>query len=234
MKRKVIEINEEKCIGCELCTKACVQGVIEMVDGKAKVMRDDYCDGLGNCLPVCPTDAIKFVEKEFDTPQPKPKTSGCPSAVNKEIKRPLSGGCPGSATRAVNNNTTSNQKVDLQSELKTWPVQLKLISPNAYFLDGADLLIAADCVPFAYANFHQEFLKDKVTLIGCPKLDMTDYSEKIGQILAMNNINSITVVKMEVPCCTGIAHMVMDAVRNSNKDVKLEIITVSIDGKKHA
>lgn len=230
MIRKIIKIDEEKCNGCGLCAEACHEGAIGMVNGKAKLLRDDYCDGLGDCLPVCPVDAISFEEREaaaYDEVAVKAnmaaKATGC------------SGGCPGSQARAVEASPCScssspASEAEIPSALTHWPVQIKLAPINAPYFDGADLLIAADCCAYAYGNFHGKFMKGKKTLIGCPKLDMIDYSEKLTAILANNDIKSVTVTRMVVPCCGGIEYAVNQAVANSGKDIPLEIVTVGIDG----
>lgn len=208
MKRKIIKIDENKCNGCGLCATACHEGAIGMVDGKAKLLQEDYCDGLGDCLPACPTQAITFEVREAPAYDEEAVRKAKESA-NKHA--PISF-CPGNM-------------------LTNWPVQIKLAPINAPFFDGADLLIATDCTAYAYANFHTDFIKNRVALIGCPKLDSVDYSQKLSAILANNNIRSITVVRMEVPCCGGIAYAVEQAILGSGKSVPNNIITITTDGK---
>lgn len=243
MKRQIIEINEEKCIGCGLCANACHQGAIQIIDGKAKLVSDSYCDGLGMCLPSCPVDAIKLVEKdtvEFDqsrkdyaVKQKQHKHSGgCPGSANRILK-PASGcNCSGSANEILNEkNTRKSLPQELISELRQWPVQLKLVSPMADFWDGADVLIAADCCAYAYGNFHQDFIKDHVTAIGCPKLDDNQYYiQKLTEIFKLNDIKSITVTRMSVPCCGGIVHAIKTALGNTGKTVPYREIIISPDG----
>ena len=201
MIRKVIQIDEEKCNGCGACAEACHEGAIGMVEGKARLLRDDYCDGLGDCLPVCPTGAITFVERE--------------AAAYDEA-----------AVLANQKKATKSQ-----SQLQQWPVQIKLVPTNAPYFDGAKLLIAADCTAYAYANFHQNFIRGKVTLVGCPKLDDVDYSEKLTEILRQNNIKSVTVVRMEVPCCGGLEYAVRTALQNCGKLLPWQVKTISIKGE---
>ena len=227
MIRKIIEIDEEKCNGCGACVSACHEGAIGLVDGKAKLLRDDYCDGLGDCLPTCPTGAITFVEREaadYDEKavmENKLKTHGTAHH----------GGCPGSRLSRIIHECGTHNSVKAESRLSQWPVQIKLVPVNAPYFDGADLLIAADCTAFAYGNFHNDFIKDKITIIGCPKLDSVDYSEKLTAILAVNDIKSITVVRMQVPCCGGIQTAVQKAVKASGKDIPVSVTVISTDGR---
>lgn len=227
MIRKIIEIDEEKCNGCGACVSACHEGAIGLVDGKAKLLRDDYCDGLGDCLPTCPTGAITFVEREaadYDEKavmENKLKTHGTAHH----------GGCPGSRLSRIIHEQGTHNSVKAESRLSQWPVQIKLVPVNAPYFDGADLLIAADCTAFAYGNFHNDFIKDKITIIGCPKLDSVDYSEKLTAILAVNDIKSVTVVRMQVPCCGGIQTAVQKAVKASGKDIPVSVTVISTDGR---
>lgn len=226
MLRKIIKIDEEKCNGCGACAAACHEGAIGMVDGKAKLLRDDYCDGLGDCLPVCPTGAITFEEREaaaYDE-----------SAVleNKKKKEAIHGGCPGSRLRQMKRQPgqVSDRPEKPISQLGQWPCQLKLVPVNAPYFENAKLLIAADCTAFAYANLHQEFMKGKITLIGCPKLDSVDYSEKLTEIIQGNNIQSVTIVRMEVPCCGGLELAAKKALQASGKFIPWQVVTISVDG----
>ena len=227
MIRRIIEIDESKCIGCGLCAEACHEGAIGMVDGKAKLLRDDYCDGLGDCLPTCPTGAITFVEREalaYD------EAAVLANKAKKEQEQPC--GCAGG--KAMQFERVDEAAVCVapaRSELRQWPVQIKLAPVNAPFFDGAKLLIAADCTAYAYANMHQEFMKGRVTLIGCPKLDEGDYSEKLTEIIRQNDIKSVTVVRMEVPCCGGIERAAVTAMQNSGKFIPWQVVTISRDGR---
>ena len=217
MIRRIITIDEEKCNGCGLCADACHEGAIGIVSGKAKLLREDYCDGLGDCLPACPMNAISFEEREAPA-----YNEAAVLAAKKAKAAPLPCGCPGSACQSVQAT---------ESQLRNFPVQIKLLPPNAPYFDGADLLIAADCTAFAYGNFHRDFMRNKVTMIGCPKLDAVDYAEKLTQIFQYNDIRSITVTRMTVPCCGGLSHAVKTALENSGKTIPLHIITISPDGK---
>lgn len=227
MIRKIIKIDEEKCNGCGACVSACHEGAIGLVDGKAKLLRDDYCDGLGDCLPTCPTGAITFEKREAADYNEKAVME------NKLKKHGIAhhGGCPGSRLSKIIYEHSSHNEVKAESRLSQWPVQIKLVPVNAPYFDGADLLIAADCTAFAYGNFHNDFIKDKITLIGCPKLDSVDYSEKLTAILAVNDIRSVTVVRMEVPCCGGIQMAVQKALDASGKRIPLNVTVISTDGK---
>ena len=224
MIRRIITIDESKCNGCGLCTKACHEGAIGMVDGKAKLLREDYCDGLGDCLPACPMNAISFEEREAPAYN---ETAVLAAKKAKEAKLPC--GCPGSACQSIERKETAST-ARVSSQLTNFPVQIKLISPVAPYLDGADLLIAADCTAFAYGNFHSDFMRGKVTLIGCPKLDGVNYAEKLTQIFQYNNIKSITVTRMTVPCCGGLPFAVKTALENCGKDIPLHIATIRPDG----
>lgn len=227
MIRRIIEINREKCNGCGACAAACHEGAIAMVDGKAQLMRDDYCDGLGDCLPACPTGAITFVEREAAAYD---EAAVLAAKAKKEEKLPC--GCPGSAARAIHREESPcDVRTPQQSQLRQWPVQIKLVPVNAPYFDGANLLIAADCTAYAYANFHQDFIRGKVTLVGCPKLDDVDYSEKLTEILRQNNIKSVTVVRMEVPCCGGLEYAVRTALQNCGKLLPWQVKTISIKGE---
>ena len=223
MMRKIIKIDEEKCNGCGLCVEACHEEAIGMVNGKAKLLRDDYCDGLGDCLPTCPTNAISFEYREaaeYDEAAVKANME-----AKKAQKKTLACGCPGSQSKSINrevSNSTSisNDIVEIKgSQLNQWPVQIKLVPTNASYLKNASLLIAADCTAYAYGNFHNKFMKNKVTLIGCPKLDEVDYAEKLTEILKENDIKNIVVTRMEVPCCGGIVNAVKTALQKDRKSV---------------
>lgn len=230
MLRKIIKIDEDKCNGCKLCVDACHEGAIGMVNGKAVLLRDDYCDGLGDCLPVCPTGAITFEEREalaFDE-------EAVLANQKKKQADNLPCGCPGTQSRAIKRDvettSDSNPSVAVQSRLSQWPVQIKLVPVNAPYFDGADLLVAADCAAYAYGNFHNEFMKNKITIIGCPKLDEGDYTDKLQAIIENNNIKSLTIARMEVPCCGGIESAAKSALQNSGKFIPWQIVTIGTDG----
>ncbi|MGL6293511.1 ATP-binding protein [Eubacterium aggregans] len=246
MIRRIIHIDKEKCNGCGACADACHEGAIGMVDGVAKLLRDDYCDGLGDCLPTCPTGAITFVEREADAydedavqanREAKKAQSKTPFNVQGEA---LPCGCPGSQSWAIHRENSPAEPTapvatvavgPAPAELGNWPVQIKLAPVNAPYFDGAKLLVAADCTAYAYGNFHRDFIKDKVTLIGCPKLDMVDYVEKLTAILAQNDIKSLTVVRMEVSCCCGIENAVKQALMDSGKMIPWQVVVVGTDGR---
>ena len=230
MKRKIIRIDEEKCNGCGACAAACHEGAIEMIHGKAKLTREDYCDGLGDCLPACPTGAITFEERE--APAYNEEAVRQAKIQQHGVKLPC--GCPGTQSKAIHRQEAAcptDAPADISSQLSQWPVQIKLVPVNAPYFDGANLLIAADCTAYAYGNFHQEFIRNRITLIGCPKLDEGDYTEKLTAIIANNNIKSVTIVRMEVPCCGGIEQAAKRAIQASGKFLPWQVITVSTDGK---
>ena len=228
MIRKIIQIDREKCNGCGACAQACHEGAIGMVDGKAQLLRDDYCDGLGDCLPACPTGAITFEEREAPAYDEAAVQANMRAKAQQE-----QGGCPGSQARALHREPAAAPVINspAASQLRQWPVQIKLAPVNAPYFQGAHLLIAADCTAYAYANFHQDFIRGKVTLIGCPKLDMVDYTEKLTAILQDNDITALTIVRMEVPCCGGIQHAATQALRASGKFIPWQVVTISTDGR---
>ena len=255
MKRRIIKIDESKCNGCGLCAAACHEGAIGMVDGVAKLLRDDYCDGLGDCLPACPMNAISFEEREalpYDEAAVKAAMAeraklaqiakrAEEAAVEVRQNPTLGCGCPGSMAKSIEREETcdcggqgaeaTHAAVKPQSQLRQWPVQIKLVPTNAPYFDGAKLLVAADCTAYAYGNFHNDFIRNHITLIGCPKLDEGDYAEKLTAIIANNNIKSVTVVRMEVPCCGGIENAVKRALMASGKFIPWRVVTVSTDGR---
>jgi len=231
LKRKIITIDEKKCNGCGLCADACHESAIAIVDGKAKLIRDDYCDGLGNCLPVCPTGAITFEEREA--------AEYNEAAVKKNQEKKMNqvppfSGCPGSQAKAFDRSEPKEEAPAVHgavSELRQWPVQIKLVPVNAPYFENANLLIAADCSAFAFGAFHSKFMKNKITIIGCPKLDGVDYSEKLSAIISQNNIKSVTVIRMEVPCCGGIEQAAVTALKNSGKFLPWQVYTLSTGGE---
>lgn len=228
MIRKIIKIDEEKCNGCGACAAACHEGAIEMVNGKAKLTREDYCDGLGDCLPACPTDAISFEEREA----PAYDEEAVKKAKMQKSGMTLPCGCPGTQSKSIRRETEELTKtVCVSSQLRQWPVQIKLVPVNAPYFNNANLLIAADCTAYAYGNFHNEFIRNNITLIGCPKLDEGDYTEKLTQIIANNEIKSLTIVRMEVPCCGGIENAAKNALKSSGRFIPWRVVTISTDGR---
>ncbi|MCL2664182.1 MAG: 4Fe-4S binding protein [Defluviitaleaceae bacterium] len=214
--KKIINIDGEKCDGCGLCVEACHEGAIQLIEGKAALVNEEYCDGLGDCLPACPAGAITLTDKIGEKSNELP--CGCPSSHAKELTR-------------ENETAGPREAVREQTQLRQWPVQIKLVSSGAKFFNGADLLVAADCAAYAYGNFHSEYMRGKITLIGCPKLDGEDYSEKLAEILIKNEIKSVTAARMDVPCCAGIVNAVRAALQKSGKIIPCSIVTVTTDGK---
>ena len=230
MLRKIIQIDEEKCNGCGACASACHEGAIGMVNGKAKLLRDDYCDGLGNCLPACPTGAITFTQREAAAYDEKAVL-----AHQAETIAPVPCGCPGTRSHAISHGAQEPcadvEPARLNSQLSQWPVQIKLVPVNAPYFNRAKLLVAADCTAFAYGDFHNRFIKNHVTVIGCPKLDAVDYTEKLTAILQHNDVQSVTVVRMEVPCCGGLEYAVKTALQHSGKIIPWQVVTIATDGR---
>jgi len=229
MIRKIIKIDESKCNGCGACAAACHEGAIEMIGGVAKLTREDYCDGLGDCLPACPTNAISFEEREA----PAYDEAAVLAAKKQKTPDALPCGCPGTLAKAIRKEDPCeySDPSPVSSQLRQWPVQIKLVPVNAPYFQGANLLVAADCTAYAYGNFHNEFIRNHITLIGCPKLDEGDYAEKLTQIIAGNDIKSVTVTRMEVPCCGGIENAVKRALQASGKFIPWRIVTISSDGR---
>ncbi len=230
--RKIIKIDEDKCNGCGLCVPSCAEGALQIIDGKARVVKDQYCDGLGACLGECPQGALEVIEREADDFD---EAAAIAHVAKTTQAAPVHhGGCPGSRVMMFNHerNTASNTAGKSSSELRQWPVQLHLVPENAPYLNEADLLIAADCVPFAYPDFHRRFLKGKALLIGCPKLDDSEtYLAKLTEIFKRNNLNSVTVAHMEVPCCFGMVHLVKEALKRSGAKIPFYDTTITIDGE---
>ena len=234
MIRKIIHIDEEKCNGCGACADACHEGAIGMVDGKAKLLRDDYCDGLGDCLPACPTGAITFVEREAAAYDEAAVLAAKRAGAHRQGEA-LPCGCPGSQSRAIRREEAGEESCPAParrpSRLSQWPVQIKLAPVNAPYFRGAKLLIAADCTAYAYGDFHERFIRGRVTLVGCPKLDGVDYSEKLTAILRENDIREVTIVRMEVPCCGGLEQAARKAIQDSGKFLPWQVVTISTDGR---
>lgn len=228
MLRKIVEIAEDKCTGCGLCADACHEGAIIIQNGKAKLLRDDYCDGLGDCLPICPADAITIVEREAVAYDEK-------AVAIKKIfaDRDTSAcDCPGNATKTFHRNDGDVLRLqDNTSQLMQWPVQIQLVSTKATYFENADLLIAADCTAYAYGDFHNRFIRNHITLVGCPKLDSVNYTEKLTEIICNHTVKSITIVRMEVPCCGGLQKMVVNALKNSGKFIPWRVVTISTKGE---
>ena len=229
MIRKIIKIDEEKCNGCGACASACHEGAIEMINGKAKLTREDYCDGLGDCLPACPTNAITFEEREA----PAYNEAAVLASKQQKEHESLPCGCPGTQSKEIKRERCecTTQSPSVSSQLSQWPVQIKLVPVRAPYFEGANLLIAADCTAYAYGNFHNEFIRNRITLIGCPKLDEGEYTEKLTEIIKNNNIKSVTIVRMEVPCCGGIEYAAQRALQFSGKFIPWQVVTISTDGK---
>ena len=240
MIRTVIHIDEDKCTGCGLCADACHEGSIGMVDGKAKLLRDDFCDGMGDCLPSCPADAISFVEREA---LPYDEAAVAAAQAARSAAAPAAGhfghggGCPGSRAQVLHDTREGQQvaptagDIEAQSQLAQWPCQIKLMPLQSPYYQGVDLLIAADCTAFAYASFHDRYMRGKVTVIGCPKLDAVDYTEKLASIIALNDIRSVTICRMEVPCCGGLERAAENALAASGKNLPIEVVTFSVRGE---
>lgn len=244
MIRQVIRIDEAKCNGCGICVDACHEGAIQIIDGKAKLVRDDFCDGLGDCLPACPQGAITFEQREaaaYDQAAVERSKQERGQAMEQRAAHVHEGGCPGSTMRSFNRSgedvaaaqvdaSAAGTPAPAPSQLQNWPVQIKLAPTSAPYFQGANLLIAADCCAYSYGAFHADFIRNKVCLIGCPKLDSVDYTEKLAEIIANNDIKSVTITRMEVPCCGGLERMATEALRASGKFIPWQVVTFSLDG----
>lgn len=235
MKRKIISINEEECNGCGICVDACHEGALQLVNGKARLVSESYCDGLGACLPECPTGAMRIEERdaaEFDEEAVKKQM-----AVKTVPPKKLACGCPGTQSKTIRHNNppvTAARPLacdESVSELQQWPCQIKLVPVKAPYLENARLLVAADCTAYAYANIHRDFIRGRITLVGCPKLDDVNYAEKLAEIMKAHEIKDITVLRMEVPCCGGIVQAVKQAMTASGKVIPWQVVTISVDGR---
>ena len=236
MIRKIIHIDEEKCNGCGLCATACHEGAIDIINGKAKLVRENFCDGFGDCLPGCPTGAITFEEREAPAyDEAAVQENKKKKELQEKMKHLHEGGCPGSRMRMLEQpeaaESAASAPVQPVSRLRNWPVQIKLVQERASMFAGADFLVAADCTAYAYGNFHQDFIRDHVVLVGCTKLDDIDYSEKLARIFMRNDIKSITVARMEVPCCAGMERAVKMALKESGKKIPVKTVVISTDGE---
>ncbi len=233
MKRKIIKIDQKKCTGCGLCAQACHEGAIGMIDNKAKLLREDYCDGLGDCLPACPAGAICFEEREAPAYDREAAAKNKQQKMNTQVN-PLICDCPGTQSKIITHATARYDEVNndsnISSRLSQWPVQIKLVPVNTPYFKQARLLIAADCTAYAYADFHEKFIKGHITLVGCPKLDNVDYAEKLTEIIKNNDIKSVLVVRMEVPCCGGLENAVKMALQDSGKVIPWQVVTLSTEG----
>ena len=232
IKRNIIIIDEDKCNGCGLCIDACHEGALKLVDGKAKLISESYCDGLGDCLPQCPTDAITIEEREVAPFDEEAVKENMARIAAEKSAQPCS--CPGSQAKTIERKPLASKETEVigrDSQLGQWPCQIKLVPPNAPYFDKAHLLIAADCTAYAYANIHNDFMKNKITIIGCPKLDSGDYTDKLTDIIANNDIKSVTVLRMQVPCCGGIVNATKQALINSGKMIPWSITVISTDGQ---
>ncbi len=236
MKRTIVKIDSDKCDGCGLCIQACHEGALQLIDGKAVLVSDSYCDGLGACLPECPREAISLEEREASDFDVEAVKTNLKKLHSKAIPPLLECGCAGTHTRIIERDNAGLQSIEFpvpevhESQLRQWPCQIKLIPVNAPYFENAHLLIAADCTAYAYPNIHRDFMKNKITLIGCPKLDEVDYADKLTQILQDHEIKSVSVLKMEVPCCAGIVESVKRALINSGKMIPWQVVTINTDG----
>jgi NAD-dependent dihydropyrimidine dehydrogenase PreA subunit len=243
MIRTIIKIDKDKCNGCGLCIDACHENAMAIIDGKATLLRDDYCDGLGHCMPACPMDALSFEEREALPYDEEAVLANAKAKEEVKKQETMGCGCPGSMAKSIDRTTEKDlpnsdntledvmEYREIKSNLNQWPVQIKLVPVNAPYFNGANLLVAADCTAYSYGNFHNKFMKNKVTLIGCPKLDEVDYANKLTEILKLNDIKSLVVTRMEVPCCSGITNAVKNALQNSGKFIPWKVVTISTDGK---